>query len=182
MRFVISPENAAGDGYVTEKVADALAAGAVPVYWGGDLPPDSDVFNPARILLYAPDDGTASSTTARAAGAFATPEALAARAAELDADPVAARRFFDEPALMPGAEEATTRTCEAVAEIFVCALARRRSAGTGVADGAPRARLRSGLKRGSLPRFAASAAAALVDAATDFLARDPFHWEWRMGI
>ena len=179
-RFVISPENSAGDGYVTEKIADALAAGAVPVYWGGDLPPDSNVFNPARILLYAPNDGAASTTAAPAAGAFATPEALAARALELDADPSAARLFFDEPALVPGADAAAAQTCDAVAEIFLCALTRW-PAGRGVADGARRTSLRISLQRARFSLFVSSTA-ALVDAATDFLARDPFHWEWRKGI
>jgi hypothetical protein len=180
-RFVVSPENSAGDGYVTEKVADALVAGAVPVYWGGDLPPDPDVFNPARILLYAPNDGANSNSMARAAGAFATPEALAARAAELDTDPIAAQRFFDVPALMPWADAATARTCDAVTEVFLCALGRQ-SAGNVVDDNnALQTHLRSAKRRRGGSHYAVAAAAALVDAATDFLARDPFHWEWRSG-
>ena len=176
-RFVVSPENSIGDGYVTEKVADALAAGAVPVYWGGDLPPDADVFNPARILMYAPGNGTAAAA-ALAAGAFATPEELAARAAELDADPLIASRFFNEPALQPGADAAAARTCDAVADVFFCALARRSA--VAVSDELPRSRLRRNAQQGS--SRAAAAAAVLVDAATDFFARDPFHIEWPMGV
>ena len=185
-RFAISPENSVGDGYVTEKIADALAAGAVPIYWGGDLPPDADVFNPARILLFAPGTG-AIAAAARDAGAFATTEAIAARAAELDTDTDATRRFFEQPVLLPSAEAAAARTCDAVADVFLCALARLHIVAGDDGD-APHARLRHASRQGpqSTPqgfsRYVAAATAALVDTATDFLARDPFRKEWKIGV
>lgn len=35
-KFVIAFENSSADGYVTEKIVQALLAGAVPIYWGAD--------------------------------------------------------------------------------------------------------------------------------------------------
>ena len=35
-KFVLAFENAASDGYITEKIASAFLAGAVPIYWGDE--------------------------------------------------------------------------------------------------------------------------------------------------
>jgi hypothetical protein len=55
-RFNICPENSRTSGtggYNTEKLAQALLAGAVPIYWGDAI--DTEVFNPARVIVF---DGT----------------------------------------------------------------------------------------------------------------------------
>jgi alpha(1,3/1,4) fucosyltransferase len=47
-KFVLCFENRCAPGYTTEKIVDAFAAGAVPVYWGNPYV-DLD-FNPERIV------------------------------------------------------------------------------------------------------------------------------------
>lgn len=57
-RFNICPENSktgGRGGYSTEKLAQALMAGTVPIYWGDPL--DDEVFNPARVILFNGTDG-----------------------------------------------------------------------------------------------------------------------------
>ena len=52
-RYNICPENSrsgGGGGYNTEKLPQALMAGAVPVYWGDPI--DADVFNVERVIEY----------------------------------------------------------------------------------------------------------------------------------
>ena len=53
--FQICPENSARDGYVTEKLFQAIAAGCIPIYWGADRPPEPDILNQDAILFYDPD-------------------------------------------------------------------------------------------------------------------------------
>ena len=66
-RFAITYENSRTPGYCTEKIVDAFAAGAIPIYWGD--PGIKREFNPAAFL-YAED--------------FADNEALLARIDEID--------------------------------------------------------------------------------------------------
>lgn len=47
-RFHIAMENKAWRGYTTEKIASAMAAGAIPLYWGD--PGVADEFNPASFV------------------------------------------------------------------------------------------------------------------------------------
>lgn len=49
--FNICPENIWSPGYCTEKIVDALAAGAIPIYWG-DL--DTSVFSLKRVIRLTP--------------------------------------------------------------------------------------------------------------------------------
>ena len=55
-RFALAYENSADPGYCTEKIADAFASGAVPVYWGD--PEVKGEFNPDSFLCAAdyPDE------------------------------------------------------------------------------------------------------------------------------
>ena len=107
-RFVVTPENSEGAGYVTEKLVDAHLAGAVPVYWGGDgLVADARVFNPARVLTFSEAAGMA---------------ALQARVLALDTDPLEREAFFAQPLLVPGAEAATMDLCVRAALAFERAL------------------------------------------------------------
>ena len=101
-RFNICPENSlslstdAEGGYNTEKLPQALAAGAVPVYWGDAV--EREVFNPARILRFN--------------GSFAS---VAAAAARLEASAAAADAFFAQPALMPTAQAWVDAWCDRAA-------------------------------------------------------------------
>ena len=54
-KFNICPENTSTKGYVTEKLFQAFDAGCIPIYWGGDCVPESEVINPKSYILY---DGT----------------------------------------------------------------------------------------------------------------------------
>lgn len=51
-RFNLTPENSNGDGYVTEKLLDAISSGCVPVYWGSNNRPDPDIFNQDAIVFF----------------------------------------------------------------------------------------------------------------------------------
>lgn len=96
-RFVLAVENSAERGYVTEKLLQAHLAGAVPVYWGGELPPEVAVFNPARIILVDPRKvGAAVAATAR-----------------LVRDPTARAAFFAQPIAAPGAAAEVARLADA---------------------------------------------------------------------
>ena len=42
--YNICPENSVYEGYITEKIFQALEAGTIPLYWGYDLP-EKDIIN-----------------------------------------------------------------------------------------------------------------------------------------
>ena len=50
-RFNITPENTNYKGYVTEKLFEAICAGCVPIYHGGDNQPELDVLNQKAIIF-----------------------------------------------------------------------------------------------------------------------------------
>ena len=49
--FNICAENACVEGYVTEKIFEALEAGTIPIYWG-DPNPEPAILNPQRIVFW----------------------------------------------------------------------------------------------------------------------------------
>lgn len=51
-RFNLTPENSNGEGYVTEKLLDAISCGCVPIYWGSNNHPDPDIFNQDAIIFF----------------------------------------------------------------------------------------------------------------------------------
>lgn len=53
-RFNICFENSNKNGYVTEKIFEAIVAGSIPIYWGSGLKPEPDILNQTRILFYNP--------------------------------------------------------------------------------------------------------------------------------
>ncbi|MGL1932083.1 MAG: glycosyltransferase family 10 [Desulfotalea sp.] len=50
-RFNICAENASSSGYVTEKLFEAIEAGAIPIYWG-DKNPEPNIINRERIIFW----------------------------------------------------------------------------------------------------------------------------------
>jgi hypothetical protein len=50
--FNICAENGDVEGFVTEKLFDAVIAGCIPVYWGAAGNPEPEVFNQERILFW----------------------------------------------------------------------------------------------------------------------------------
>jgi hypothetical protein len=88
-RFNICPENsvspnASRPGYNTEKVAHALLAGSVPIYWGDSF--DPDVWNQQRLLTF---EGNMTQ--------------LLESVIKLETDIEARNQFFQQPILQPGA-------------------------------------------------------------------------------
>lgn len=55
-KFNLCPENDIYVGYVTEKIFDALYADCIPIYWGGDRPPEPAVINEQAIILLNPEE------------------------------------------------------------------------------------------------------------------------------
>lgn len=51
-RFNLCPENSNSEGYVTEKIFDAIVSGCVPVYWGSNNNPESEILNHEAILFF----------------------------------------------------------------------------------------------------------------------------------
>lgn len=50
-RFNLTPENSEADGYVTEKLFEAISAGCVPIYTGSGNCPEPDVLNQDAICF-----------------------------------------------------------------------------------------------------------------------------------
>ena len=51
-KYTICPENCDYDGYVTEKLFQALISGCVPLYWGSSNKPEPEVINQDLILFF----------------------------------------------------------------------------------------------------------------------------------
>lgn len=51
-RFAICPENSNADGYVTEKLFDAILGGCIPIYSGSNNMPEPEVINRDAIKLW----------------------------------------------------------------------------------------------------------------------------------
>ncbi|PSL46436.1 glycosyl transferase family 10 (putative fucosyltransferase) [Chitinophaga niastensis] len=51
-KFNICPENTNKEGYVTEKIFDAIKSNTIPIYWGSNNNPEPDVLNKDAILFY----------------------------------------------------------------------------------------------------------------------------------
>lgn len=54
-KFNICPENSNCEGYVTEKVFQAIEAGCIPVYWGSFNHPEPEVLNHNAIIFWNKD-------------------------------------------------------------------------------------------------------------------------------
>lgn len=57
-KFNICPENSNHHLYVTEKIFQAIDAGCIPLYWGGDNSPECNILNKDAILFWNEDDNT----------------------------------------------------------------------------------------------------------------------------
>ena len=51
-RFAICPENSDTEGYVTEKLFDAISSGCIPIYSGSNNMPEPEVINKDAIMLW----------------------------------------------------------------------------------------------------------------------------------
>lgn len=50
-KFNLCPENSDSQGYVTEKIFDAISAGCIPIYWGSGNNPEPDILNQNAIFF-----------------------------------------------------------------------------------------------------------------------------------
>lgn len=89
-RFNVCPENTNADGYTTEKVFEAIAAGCIPVYWGNNNQPESKILNQDAIIFWDKENGGKNAIK---------------RIKELNADPKLLDTFMQQPRLLPNAEE-----------------------------------------------------------------------------
>jgi hypothetical protein len=51
-KFNLCPENSNAEGYVTEKLFQAIAAGCIPIYWGSNNQPEKEILNQQAILFW----------------------------------------------------------------------------------------------------------------------------------
>ena len=102
-RFTICPENSRSSGaggYNTEKLAQALLAGTVPIYWGDAI--DTEVFNPARVIVFNDTNADSVLATIR----------------RLQEDDRFRSAWFREPALAPTADAWLKEWCATAARYF----------------------------------------------------------------
>jgi hypothetical protein len=50
-RFNLCPENSNNNGYVTEKIFEAINSGCIPIYWGSDNNPEPDILNKNAVFF-----------------------------------------------------------------------------------------------------------------------------------
>ncbi len=50
--FNICPENSNNNGYVTEKIFEAIQAGCIPIYWGSNNLPEPNILNQDAIVFF----------------------------------------------------------------------------------------------------------------------------------
>jgi hypothetical protein len=50
-QFNLCPENSNYEGYVTEKIFEAIQGGCIPIYWGSNNNPEPDILNHDAICF-----------------------------------------------------------------------------------------------------------------------------------
>ena len=89
-KFNICPENSNAEGYVTEKLFQAIAAGCIPIYWGSNNQPELDILNQNAILFW--NQGGDNSLNIQLIR-------------ELHLDSEFYKHFMEQPRLSPNAED-----------------------------------------------------------------------------
>ncbi len=87
-RFSIAFENSSTNGYTTEKLLQAFAAGTIPIYWGD--PRVGEIFNEKAFIN---------------CHAYSSFDEIAERICEIDHDPELFRQYIKEPIFRSGTEE-----------------------------------------------------------------------------
>lgn len=95
-KFNICPENSNHPLYVTEKIFQAIDAGCIPIYWGGDNNPEYNILNKDAIMFWNENDNTE----------------LIRVIKEINTNIHTYNNFAKQPRLLPGAEDI-------VAEMFI---------------------------------------------------------------
>lgn len=89
-KFNICPENSNREGYVTEKVFEALKSNTIPIYWGSNNNPEPNILNKDAILFYDGPDSL---------------PALNRQIEELHRNPKIYKEFLSQPKFQPNADE-----------------------------------------------------------------------------
>lgn len=50
-RFNLCPENSNNEGYVTEKIFEAISSGCIPIYWGSNNNPEPNIINKDAVFF-----------------------------------------------------------------------------------------------------------------------------------
>ena len=90
-KFNICPENSNAEGYVTEKIFQAIRSGSIPVYWGSNNDPEPDVVNKNAVIFW--NEGGDNTNTIRLIE-------------ELTTSPKLYKEFYEQPRLLPHADQA----------------------------------------------------------------------------
>ena len=106
--FNVCPENSNADGYCTEKIFDAIAAGCIPIYWGSDNMPEPTVLNPEAIIFWNKET--------KGKNAIKQIRELYSRPDSLEA-------FLKQPRLVDGAEQEVLRMINELNDCIVKLLA-----------------------------------------------------------
>lgn len=88
-RFNLCPENSNNAGYVTEKIFHAVKAGCVPIYWGNEGFPETDILNKYAIIYLDREH----------------PEDALSLIRLLETNPKAYAEFASQPRFVPNAAE-----------------------------------------------------------------------------
>lgn len=89
-KFNICPENSDGDGYVTEKLFEAINSGCIPIYMGSNNNPEPNVINKDAVLFYSGPENL---------------ESLKKQVAELHSNEKLYREFISQERFLPTAAE-----------------------------------------------------------------------------
>jgi len=89
-RFNICPENSDYDGYVTEKIFQAIDAGCIPVYYGSNNNPEPEILNHDPIFFWSNKNHN---------------NGLIKEIKHLNNSPEAFKEFMMQPRLKPDAAE-----------------------------------------------------------------------------
>jgi hypothetical protein len=89
-KFNICPENSNAEGYVTEKLFQAIAAGCIPIYWGSNNQPEPNILNQDAILFWNQHENNQNTmNTIR----------------EIHTNPTKYHQFISQPRFLPNAAE-----------------------------------------------------------------------------
>jgi len=89
-KFNICPENSNREGYVTEKLFEAIRSNTIPIYWGSHNNPEPNVLNKDAILFYEGSDSLGS---------------LNRQVKELHSNPRLYKEFLNQDRFQPHAAE-----------------------------------------------------------------------------
>lgn len=89
-KFNLCLENSDNNGYVTEKIFDAIKAGCIPIYWGSENRPEPEILNQDRILFLKLNGDNSE---------------VLKKINLLNTDPKAYTEFINQPIFQPNASE-----------------------------------------------------------------------------